>query len=265
MRYVRLNLLLLLCTALNCGATSFSTDISDLWWNPAESGWGVNVIQQDNILFLTLFAYSSGGQAGWYVGPDVTFASVDAAGARTFTGPWYQTTGPYFGGPFNPATVTVRQVGTATFTLLNATTARFVYSVDGVNVTKDLTRQTWKTNAIGGAFLGGRVGNYSGCTDGSANGYRQEDGNLSILQLGSAVTIFLTGAESCTYNGSYSQLGRMGSLSGTFSCNTGTSGNFSATELEAGVSGLTMRATMQSSVCQWSGRMGGLRTGPAGL
>lgn len=141
MRFVRLVVLCFLLTALNAGATSFSTDASDLWWNSAESGWGLNVIQQDNVLFVTLFAYGTGSQASWYVASDLTASGSNTA---VFTGPWYQTTGPYFGGPFNPASVTVRQVGTATFTLTDATNARFDYSVDGVNVSKVLTRQTWK-------------------------------------------------------------------------------------------------------------------------
>lgn len=26
-------------------ATSYSTDASDIWWNPAESGWGIQLAQ----------------------------------------------------------------------------------------------------------------------------------------------------------------------------------------------------------------------------
>ena len=31
--------------SLPAGATNFGTDYTDLWWNPSESGWGVNLIQ----------------------------------------------------------------------------------------------------------------------------------------------------------------------------------------------------------------------------
>ena len=176
------------------------------------------------------------------------------------------TTGPFFGGAFNPANVTARQVGTATFTLLDATTARLVYTVDGVSVTKNITRQTWRTNTITGPFVGGRVGNYTNCTTAASNGFRQEEGNLSILQIGAAVSIFLTGAESCTFNGTYAQAGRIGTLTaGTYSCNSGTTGTFTATEIEASLHGMTMRMDMQSNLCHWNGRMGGLRAGTVGL
>ena len=37
-----------------------------LWWNPAESGWGVNFNHQGNILFGTLFTYDAAARrCGW--------------------------------------------------------------------------------------------------------------------------------------------------------------------------------------------------------
>src|SRR3954469_24052414 len=38
-----------------------------LWWNPAESGWGLNTTHQGNILFATLFVYAGDGQPLWLV------------------------------------------------------------------------------------------------------------------------------------------------------------------------------------------------------
>ena len=40
---------------------SFSNNFQDLWWNPSESGWGVNVAHQGDILFATLFTYDENG------------------------------------------------------------------------------------------------------------------------------------------------------------------------------------------------------------
>ena len=37
-------------------ATTFSSDFTDLWWNESEDGWGANVVQQDNVLFMTFLA-----------------------------------------------------------------------------------------------------------------------------------------------------------------------------------------------------------------
>src|SRR5215831_3630119 len=39
------------------GSMPATPNFSDLWWNPAESGWGVNLQQQGNILFATWFTY----------------------------------------------------------------------------------------------------------------------------------------------------------------------------------------------------------------
>ena len=37
--------------------TTRAADYTDLWWIPAESGWGVKVVQTDNFMFLTFFIY----------------------------------------------------------------------------------------------------------------------------------------------------------------------------------------------------------------
>ena len=45
--------------------SSFSTDMSDLWWIPSESGWGMQLVQQGSLIFATLYIYSSNGQPVW--------------------------------------------------------------------------------------------------------------------------------------------------------------------------------------------------------
>jgi len=45
----------------SCLAQSLGTAFSDLWWNPAESGWGVTVDHQQDVMFLTFFIYRSDG------------------------------------------------------------------------------------------------------------------------------------------------------------------------------------------------------------
>jgi hypothetical protein len=39
----------------------------DLWWNPTESGWGLNITQQSDIVFATLFTYAEDQSPIWYV------------------------------------------------------------------------------------------------------------------------------------------------------------------------------------------------------
>ena len=44
-----------------------SANVQDLWWNPAESGWGLNIAHQDDTLFATLFTYGADGGGIWLV------------------------------------------------------------------------------------------------------------------------------------------------------------------------------------------------------
>ena len=46
---------------------TMATILSDLWWNPNESGWGVTVDQQQDIMFLTFFIAGSNGSPYWVV------------------------------------------------------------------------------------------------------------------------------------------------------------------------------------------------------
>ena len=52
--------------------TTYSTDFSDIWWNPAEDGWGVQIVQQYNVAFATVYVYGADGQPRWFVGPELT-------------------------------------------------------------------------------------------------------------------------------------------------------------------------------------------------
>ncbi len=47
------------------GASSYSSE-SDMWWNPDESGWGVNVILQKDMGYIAFFVYDSAQNPVWY-------------------------------------------------------------------------------------------------------------------------------------------------------------------------------------------------------
>lgn len=113
-------------------------DYSDLWWNPAESGWGLNLIQHaSHVIFGVMYTYEAPNRATWFVLPGGTWTSP-----TTFGGPLYRVTGPAFTAPtFDPAAVNVRQVGAATLTFAGRDNGTFAFSVDGTPVTKSITRQ----------------------------------------------------------------------------------------------------------------------------
>ena len=120
-------------------ATGPTTDYSDLWWNPNESGWGLNLVQHPSrVLFGVWYTYEGDGTPTWFVMPQGTWTS-----STTYTGPIFATTGPGFTKHFNPGAVQPRQVGSGTLNFSSANTGTFSYSIDGVTGTKQLQRQSF--------------------------------------------------------------------------------------------------------------------------
>ena len=239
-------------------ASSFSVDVSDLWWNPSESGWGLNLIQEADIAFGTLFVYGADGRAHWYVAPDLQGFHGSSLDTGLFQGALYETTGPAFGPAFDPSLVTVRQVGTMNFALQNPGQATLSYSVDGVAIQKNVTRQTWRTNDINGNYVATR--SYRGYHCAPDTAVTQNLGTAAVSQSGSSLSITTTGGNpSCTFNGDYSQSGRMGLSSGSFICSDGTSGSYRMQEIEVGQHALSARLDVTSQGCQFLGHFGGAR------
>ncbi|MGO8756161.1 MAG: hypothetical protein ACLQHK_13135 [Gallionellaceae bacterium] len=246
---------------LSSAETTFGTDFSDLWWNPDESGWGVNVIHQDDILFMTFFIYGPDNQPIWYVASSTQY-SGQASGQITYTGPLYQTSGPWFGTTFDPNAVGVQQVGTVTFTSTSVSTATLSYTINGVLVSKSVMRQTWRINDASGQYLGAIVGTASGCSSPVNNGNYSAPGNLAVSGTSTSLSMTFTNTDngtSCVYTGDYAQFGRMGQSTGTFSCNSGVTGTYVFYEIEAGISGVTARYSLSDNLCSSdNGRFGGV-------
>ena len=146
MKKIRALLLSCVLLANSAIANTWGTDWTDLWWNANESGWGVTATHQGEVVFLTFFVYDVDNRPIWYTG-QASYTSTNAQGAFIFAGPLYQTSGPWLGTSFNPNAVGIRQVGTVTFTVF-ITSGTLTYSVDGVQVSKSITRQTFRTNQV---------------------------------------------------------------------------------------------------------------------
>ena len=118
-----------------------AVNYQDLWWAAppgSESGWGVNLTQQANVIFATWFTYDLDGTPLWLS------ATTNAGGANTFNGTLYRTTGPAFNAvPFDSSKVVAKPVGTASFTFTDGNSGRFSYTVNGVTQTKAITRQVF--------------------------------------------------------------------------------------------------------------------------
>jgi len=236
-----------------------TTNFSDQWWVPSESGWGASVLQQRDVLFIDLFVYDSGGVPIWYTA--AAYLQPSPGGGRVlFIGDLYQTSGPWFGGPFNPAAVTNRRVGSLTFDANSSDTASLLYSVNGVNVSKSVTRQLWAYEDFTGSYQGGLVYDLSACASASNNGHVEELGPIVISQTGNTAFAMTTVSNlgTCNWNATYSQLGHMGTAAGTFACNNGIQGAFTAFELEKSLSGMTGRIVADDNFCHLDGHLGGV-------
>jgi hypothetical protein len=115
---------------------SWATNYQDLWWNPAEAGWGVNIVHQENTLFATIFTYAANGRPLWFVMSD----GVRTAGTDTYTGDLFTTTGPPFNATPWAGPIVYNKVGTLSFTFATGNSATMSYTVNGASVTKQVSR-----------------------------------------------------------------------------------------------------------------------------
>jgi hypothetical protein len=256
-------LLATLGIAFPAGATTFGIDFTDLWGNPNESGWGLNLIQQGDVIFGTMFVYGADNSARWYSASEL--ASVGGSNTQ-FSGQLYETRGPYFGaGSFDPNTVTRSSVGSMTLTFQGTNNATLSYTVNGVGVTKQITRFTWRGNNMSGNYLGGLTAQ---CTNGT---YVLIFDNLQVTQSSSVAgaTVgmqvrFYTGAgvlTQCNFNGTYGATGRLNSVIGNYACSGGANnaGNFSLTGIEASTNGFFGNFSGTDQYCTMNGRFGGVK------
>ena len=246
-----------LALALPAAATDFATDATDAWFTPAEAGWGAFVIQQHDTLFVMLFVYTPSGQPTFYSASSATFIPT-TDGSLLYQGDLFQTTGTWFGQPWQAAQLTTRKVGTLIFKMTTTADATLTYVVDGVSVTRQIQRFAFKYNNLAGTYASVMAGTYSGC---SANGYSENAVIATITQ--SDATIGLSIADnggSCTYSGTYFQTGRTGSMNVTGTCTSGSRPTLQMVEIETTTAGLIARATANyGGGCTWTGSFAGLR------
>jgi hypothetical protein len=128
--------------ALACAASqAHAGTYSDLWLKADEPGWGVNVVQQLETAFVTLFVYGPDGKPTWYVAPDATVIAYAEPGALpVFRGPLYRTEGSWLGGPWQAGTSKVIPAGEVQLEVLAKDRMRVHYTADGVSGVKEVRR-----------------------------------------------------------------------------------------------------------------------------
>jgi hypothetical protein len=123
--------MLVLCIAAHAQS---APNFEGLWWAaPAasESGWGINVAHQGDVIFATWFTYDMFGSTWWLS------MTANKTVAGSYSGTLYQTSGPAFGAvSFDPNQVTRTAVGTGTLTFSSTSSGTLAYTVNGLTQAK---------------------------------------------------------------------------------------------------------------------------------
>ena len=130
--FFRMFLVCALGASMLQAAPARADDYSDIWWaGPAESGWGVNLIQTQDIIFATFFVYGPAPSTTPNTGTSRHSPAPPAAHLReTCTRP----PAPSSARPGIPRRRHATKVGTATFTPADTTSGSLVYNVGAVVV-----------------------------------------------------------------------------------------------------------------------------------
>jgi hypothetical protein len=250
--------LLLLVAALAAGPAVRAANFTDLWWSPAESGWGVNVVHQDETAVVTLHVYDADGRPTWLTGIAIVYGIVQ--GQPQFRGTLHRMQGDAHTGPFDPGHTRATPAGTFWLSPSDAYHAELEYHVDGAIVRKAIERHTFAL-AQPVAWYAGAFRLRQSLPGGPPAGTIEYDADVLLHFEGAQATIKVDrpGGESCLYRGPLVQRGRYVDVRGAFDCDGRSAGTFEVTGLELTEHGMTghLRATRPDRT--EAGRFGGPR------
>jgi hypothetical protein len=249
-RLARVSIVLLISLFSFAAVPSHAASYQDIWYAPGEEGWGLNITQQGDILFASWFVQGQDQAPTWFS------AAANKTGTNTFSGSLNITRGAWFGGAWNPAAVSTSSTGTATFTFNDKKSLRLVYSSAGTTVTKTLTRFTYAAQNLSGDFYGAELGTPTNCTNNGkyfafslfsiSASFAGNGGPIRIIQ----ETAGSTGSTTCTLSGNFVQYGTSVEASGNYTCSTGTTGTWRATDGQFNDEAFSMKVVANSGSCQ---------------
>jgi hypothetical protein len=125
-------------------------------------------------------------------------------------------------------------VGSVTFESTGVDSAILAYSVDNVQTIKTVSRLTFRTKDWSGIYRGVNRANYRNCAPNFVPAFTYDDGLIDVEHEGSAFRMWFEGKKAaCMYTGTYTQHGREGKVTGTYTCADGPSGTFTLSGLES--------------------------------
>jgi hypothetical protein len=237
--------------------------LTDTWWVPQESGWGLTAVHENNLLVITLYVHDAQHRPRWYTAALQRYGNT-ASGDPEFTGSLYETSGSAIGGPWNPGDVDRRPVGTASFRARPLGRAELEYSVDHIAVVKQIERFTMQQDRLEGLHFATLFPGYDSCPAGFQGLRVFEHGILYIdrcngecasstpsSQDRSQIDMVLTDGtrEICSIDGAFSRYGRSGGITGSYACIDGGSGTIEFRNIEFTSVGFSARFSANHPQC----------------
>jgi hypothetical protein len=102
-------------------------NFTSLWWNPAQPGWGLALSHQGDTTFAVLFVHDDQDRPRWY---------VMSSGVE-------KTRGAFGGKLYRAARGRIEDVGSMSLRFSSGNDGVLSYRLDGADVEKDITRQTF--------------------------------------------------------------------------------------------------------------------------
>lgn len=133
-------------TAPVCNFSGFdrstALNFQDIWWNPNESGWGLNIIHQDDVISVGLYTYDASGRDAWYL----MAPGTRQTGTSIYSGPLKRVTGPVFNAvPWTATQETT--VGNLSINFTSGNQGTLTYTINGQQVIKAIQRLVFASPA----------------------------------------------------------------------------------------------------------------------
>ena len=247
------------CVAAGAHAGTYS----DLWLKADEPGWGVNVVQQSETAFVTLFVYGADGKPTWYVASDARVIAYSQPGSYPlFVGTLYRTQGSWIGGPWQAGDAKVIPAGEVQLEVLAKDRMRVHYTVDGATGRKEVQRFSFSqplelANYVGQFYLrqarAGQPYGYLYLQADTLVHFDSESGQ-GFMRVDDQI------GRRCEYRGPYRQAGKLIGFNGAFTCSSGDAlaGTFSIDDLEVTANGVTGYLRTTSGTHTQAGRFAAL-------
>ncbi|QJR11378.1 hypothetical protein DSM104443_02453 [Usitatibacter rugosus] len=128
---------------VSSGSTGTIDNYQDLWWNAggSESGWGLNITHQGEVIFATWFTFAASGKGQWLVMSNLRRVER----SDTYTGKIYRSRANRFDAqPWDSSSLHLVEVGEATLSFPDRSNGTFAYTLDGITQQKAITRTVFK-------------------------------------------------------------------------------------------------------------------------